>query len=137
MKIVVRHSQQGIAIVIVMVSIFVLAALAGGFAAAMKVETRLAMNSNNETEMEWVGRSGIEMARWTLATPIPNEPYDSLNQKWAGGPGGTNDVLTDLSLTDVTLGDAKFSVKITDAERKFNINLALNNEAVLQQALIL
>ncbi len=139
MKITTRHSSEGIAIIVVMVSIFVLSLLAGGFAYTMKVETKLAMNSNNECEMEWMARSGVEMARYVLAQQlnIPNEPYDSLNQKWAGGPGGTNDLLTDISLQNVELGNGRFSVKITDNERKFNINLALNNYAVLQQALIL
>ena len=35
----------------------------GIFAYNMRVETKLAMNSNNETEMEWLGRSGVELAR--------------------------------------------------------------------------
>ena len=139
MKITKRHSRQGIAIVIVMVCIFVLSALAAIFAAYMKVEMRLAANSNNEAEMQWLGRSGVELARYVLGQQlmIPNEPYDALNQKWAGGTGETNDLLADISLTDVPLGDGRFSVKITDAERKFNINLALGNDALLQQAMIL
>lgn len=138
MKLRTRNPQTGIAIIIVMISIFVLSILAGGFAYSMKVETRLAMNSNNETEMEWLGRSGVEYARWVLAQQlnVPNEPYDSLNQKWAGGPGGTNDLLADVT-PEVELGKGKFTWKIKDTERKFNINMAINNDAVLQQALIL
>src|SRR5580692_10909320 len=134
-----RHSDRGIAIVIVLVCVFVLSALAAIFAAYMKVETRLARNSNNEAEMQWLGRSGVELARYVLAQQliIPNEPYDALNQKWAGGNGETNSLLADITLTDVPLGDGKFSVKITDTERKFNINLALGNDALLQQAMIL
>ena len=87
-----RRSEQGIAIMVVLVSIFILAALAGEFAARMKVETRLAMNANNDAEMEWLARSGIEWARYVVGEQltIPNEPYDSLDQVWAGGPGGTN-----------------------------------------------
>ena len=52
-------SEGGIAMVIVMISIFVLSILAGGFAYSMKVETRLARNANSETELEWLGRSAI------------------------------------------------------------------------------
>jgi general secretion pathway protein K len=135
-------SERGIAIIIVMVSIFVLAVLAGGFAYSMKVETKLAMNSNNETEMEWLGRSGVELARYVLAQEmnIPSTPYDALNQKWAGGPGGgaeTNDALANVTLENNTLGHGKFSVKITDLERKYNINLAWNSPEVLQHALIM
>ena len=45
--------------------------------------------------------------------------------------------LADVKLKDVEIGNGKFSVTIVDTERKFNINLALGNDAVLQQAMIL
>src|ERR1700677_3720064 len=135
-----RHSDRGIAIVIVLVCVFVLAALAAIFAAYMKVETRIARDSKHGAEKQWRGGPrGVELARYFLAQQwlIPNEPYDALNQKWAGGNGETNSLLADITLPDVPLGDGKFSVKITDTERKFNINLALGNDALLQQAMIL
>ena len=141
MKIVVRNSCHGIALIIVMVSILVLAALAGGFAYSMKVETKLARNATYETELEWLGRSGVEYARWGLAEQlkIGAEPYDGLNQKWAGGPGGvgtSNSPLADISLYEpVTLGNGKFTItEITDCERKFNINLA--DQFILDRALV-
>jgi type II secretory pathway component PulK len=143
MRIVLRHkkNQDGIAIFIVLVSILVLASMAGIFAYNMRVETKLAMNSNNETEMEWLGRSGVELARYVLgqemATPGPGQRFDALNQKWAGGQGETNDVLADIILTDVPLGSGKFSVTIKDAERKININTAANNQALMTEALTL
>ena len=140
MRIVNRSTQNGIALIIVMVTIFVLSMLAGVFAYSMKVETKLARNAQNEAELEWLGRSGVELARYILAQQlmIPSEPYDSLNQKWAGGPGGmgsTNSALADISLENNQLGNGKFSLKIIDQERKFNINAA--DEMVLRQALIL
>jgi len=58
------EAQSGIALIVVMISIFVLAILAGGFAFSMKIETKLARNANNETELEWLGRSGVEYARY-------------------------------------------------------------------------
>jgi type II secretory pathway component PulK len=135
------RSQQGIAIIIVMVSMFILAALAFAFAMSMKVENKLAVNSNNESEMEWLGRSGIEMARYVLGQeltlPGPGNRFDALNQKWAGGSGESNETLAAIALENVPLGRGKFTVKITDHERKFNINSALGNESVLQHGLIL
>jgi general secretion pathway protein K len=105
----------------------------------MKVETKLAQNANSEDELIWLGRSGVERARWVLACQkfIPNEPYDALNQVWAGGTGGygtTNSPLEGVSLQqDYHLGNGSFSLKITDLERKFNINIA--DETILEQAL--
>lgn len=135
MKIPVQRSK-GIALIIVMIVIVVLGVLAGGFAYSMKVETRLAQNGSFDTELEWMGRSGVELARYILSHSVnlPNEPWDSLNQKWAGGPRGTNDVLEGVSLENNDLGKGSFSVKITDMERKLNINVA--SEGVLQQALM-
>ena len=84
-----RHTQ-GMALLVAVIAILVLSLLAAGFALSMKVETRLAINANSETQIYWLGRSGVELARWVLAeqSRVANEPYDALNQIWAGGPGG-------------------------------------------------
>ncbi len=128
----------GFALIIVMLVIVVFSGLAAVFAMSMKVEMQLARNVDSESEMEWLGRSGVELARYVLAQQLncPNEPYDALNQKWAGGPGGdcsTNGPLADISLDRVSLGRGRFSVRITDLERKVNINFA--NREIIQQAL--
>jgi len=125
MKVTFQTRPKGIALVIVMLVIVVLGILAGGFAASMKVETRLAQHDTHETELEWVGRSGVELARYVISESanLPNEPWDSLNQMWAGGPMGTNEVLETISLENNRLGSAVFSIKITDMERRFNVNL--------------
>jgi type II secretory pathway component PulK len=125
------------ALIVVMVAIFVLSILIGAFAYSMKVETRLAMNANREVELTWLGRSGVELARYILANHPPNEPYDSLNQKWAGGPGSmmsSNSPIADIPMDHYQIGDATISVKIKDLESKFNINVA--DEQVLNQALL-
>ena len=116
-----------------MLVVLVLAALAGAFAYSMKVETTLARNSSFESEFEWLGRAGVELARYVIAeqAKIPGEGnYESLNQKWAGGPGGiggSNSPLASISLENNQLGAGMFSVKITDLERKYNINKSLEN----------
>jgi general secretion pathway protein K len=138
MKIRNHTSPRGIALIVVMLVIVVLSASAALFAYAMKVETKLARNVDSENEMEWLGRSGVELARYVLAQQMncPNEPYDALNQKWAGGPGGncvTNGPLADISLENVPLGRGKFTVKIVDLERKVNINFA--NRDIIQLSL--
>jgi general secretion pathway protein K len=131
-----RPSQQGIALVIVMISVLVLTVLAGGFAYSMKVETKLARNANSEAELEWLGRSGVEYARWVLANSMldPSQPYDSLDQPWATGSGWlgpTNAPIAEVQ-NPFTLGRGTVSWKIVDLERKFNIN---SPEPILQQVL--
>jgi general secretion pathway protein K len=138
MRIAPSSRSRGIAMIIVMMVILVLGILAGGFAYSMKVETKLAQNSGFDGDMEWLGRSGVELARYILVQEmnVPSEPWDSLNQKWAGGPKGTNDVLETVSLENNELGPGVFSIKIIDLERKVNINLINELSApILQQAL--
>jgi general secretion pathway protein K len=142
MKIPVQNRTRGIALVIVMIAIFVLSVMAAVFATSMKVETKLAQNANHDQELLWLGRSGVELARWVLSEQmtIPNEPYDALNQVWAGGPGGiveSNSPLAGLSLDNYQVGDGTVSVKIVDLERKVNINTVNANPGELQQALTL
>lgn len=135
MKISPSSSRCGIALLVVLIAIFALSMLAGAFAYSMKVETKLAVNSNNQADLEWLGRSGVEYARWILANETC--PYDSLNQIWAGGPGSpcetNNHVLDDVRLCDYHLGNGTFCIKIIDLESKVNINTA--DGPILQQAL--
>jgi general secretion pathway protein K len=135
MKISTGKNSRGIALMVVLIAIFALSMLAGAFAYSMKVETKLAVNSAHQSDLEWLGRSGAEYARWILAQE--RCPYDSLNQIWAGGPGAdcetNNDALTGISLDNFHVGDGIISIKIVDLERKINVNTA--DGAILQQAL--
>ncbi len=129
MRITISNQRSGVALIIVMMVIVALGILAGTFSHTMKVETTLARSSTSESEMEWLGRSGVELARYVLGLrmTIPNE------SKWAGGPLGTNEVLMNISLENVQVGRGTFSLKIIDLERKININLA--DQAILTRAL--
>ncbi len=119
--------QRGFAVMLVMATIIVLGVLAGGFALSMKVETRLAANHNSEAEFQWLGRSGVELARFVLGETFRQSKPAALNQIWAGGPGDmseTNSPLAAVNLAESRLGDGVISVRIIDQERKANINRA-------------
>jgi len=136
-----RHQQSsGIALIVVMIAIAVLSIMAAAFAFSMKVETKLAQNAEAEPQLLWLGRSGVELARWVLSqeASIPGQRYDSLNQYWAGGTGSlteSNSVLAGVPLDHYPIGDGFVSLKIIDLDRKVNINTA--NGPLLQQALTL
>jgi general secretion pathway protein K len=138
MKIRLHSQSKGIALLIVMCAIFVLSILAAGMAYSMRVESKLAVTTDNNQRLVWLGRSGVELARWVLAQEATLQPYDSLNQIWAGGSGSmseTNSMLAGISLNNYQIGDGTVSVKITDLERYANINTA--PAPVIQQALTL
>jgi general secretion pathway protein K len=128
--------QCGIALVIVMIAVMILSILAAGFAYSMKVEMRLAMNARNFSELEWLGRSGMEYAKWILAEDMKLDPRDANFDVWAGGFGGltvSNSPLAEVHLPlTVQCGKGEFTLHpMVDAERKININQA--NELMLQR----
>jgi len=122
--------DRGAALVIVMVLVLAMAVVAGAFAYAMKVEARLAMNTRSAPELEWLGRSGVEMAKWILQQQraLPGEGmYDGLNQFWAGGPGpieSADNPYSGLNLDRIVIGEGEISLRIVDLERRININTA-------------
>ena len=67
MKLRPHPNSGGVALVIVMIAIFVLSMLVAALAYSMKVETKLAMTANNEAALTWLGRSGVELARYAVA----------------------------------------------------------------------
>jgi general secretion pathway protein K len=134
-----NNRERGIALVIVMIVIIILATLAGGFAYSMKVETKLARNSSFDADMEMLGRSGVELGRYVLAMQlrIPEQgAYTALNQKWAGG-SSTNELLMDIEMEHNQLGPGEFSVKIEDMERRFNLSMIRegSSQIILERAL--
>ena len=124
----VHRRSRGAALVIVLVLVLSMAVIAGAFAYAMKIETRLAVNTQSSPELEWLGRSGIEFAKWVVdrSRRIPNEGgFDSLSQFWAGGPGPVDSVdnpFAGISLKDIPIGDGSVSIEIVDLERRINLN---------------
>lgn len=136
-----RERRDGVALIIVLLTLFTLGAMAALFAYSMKVEVRLAANTGNATELQWMGRSGVEFAKWILVQQdrIPSERgYHALNQFWAGGPGPLDSVdnpFVGLSLQAIPLGDGQITVEIEDAERVLNINTVGRNPALLDLAL--
>jgi general secretion pathway protein K len=134
------NSPRGIALLLVMAVIFALSVLVAAFAYSMSVEMRLAQITDYDVELEWMGRSGIELARYALAMKCPEQrDIDALDQFWAGGTSPCTNDVPQFSLTDFPLGNGKISVTITDMERKFDINLIANPRGpqmeILQKAL--
>ena len=126
----IQARESGIALLMVMIICFALMVVAGVFAYSIKIETKLANNTRFESDMEWLGRSGVEMARWILAQErkIPRQAgVDALSQFWAGGPGQIEDIdnpFAGMSLRGIQCGPGRFSLQIFDEERKININSA-------------
>lgn len=120
------HSRQrGIALIMVLLIIVVLAGLASIFAMRMKVETTLARNANHDVELEWIGRSGVEAMKWLLAQASQGQDgqVDFRNSIWAGGSGMDSNNMAAQFPNPYELGDGRsFGWKIEDLDRKFNIN---------------
>lgn len=123
-----RKGSKGIALIMVLMVVTVLTVLAGGFAYSMKIETKLARNASWESEFEWMGRSGIDIARFALSQRSgAGANYESLCQAWAGGTKETNDYVAALLGHWIPVspsGDAQILVTLEDEERRMGINFA-------------
>src|SRR5215469_3155614 len=107
MNIPTARKHRAFAVIIALVAVTVLTLLAAAFAYAMKIETKLAANTNDDEQFYWIGRGGVERACWWLSLE-GNQPYSSLQQYWAGGPGDgpeTNGPLAGESLNDFQIGN--------------------------------
>jgi general secretion pathway protein K len=135
MKIFTAKKQRGFAVIIALVAVTVLTLLAGAFAYAMKIETRLAANTNDDEQFYWVGRGGVERACWWLALE-GNQPFSSKLQYWNHGPGDgpeTNGPLAGESLDSFPIGEGTVSLTMIEQESKININTA--DGPLIQQTL--
>ena len=135
MKLRAIKQKRAFAVIIALVAVTVLTILAGAFAYAMKIETRLAANTNDDEQFYWIGRGGVERACWWLALE-GNQPYTSKLQYWAGGPGDgpeTNSPLAGESLSGFQIGEGTVSLSMTEQESRININTA--DGPLIQQTL--
>lgn len=137
--------RRGIALILVMLVIMVLGVMASNFATNMSVEAALSRNAFNDRRLEWLCRSGVELARYMVGQQFAEqrEPYDALNQRWAGGPGTLEDcVLNAVNLKETGmvegsplwflqtegeewnsyLKEASLEVTIVDLESRMNVN---------------
>jgi type II secretory pathway component PulK len=137
-----QSDRSGAALIVVLILMFSMAAIAGAFAYAMKIETRLSVRTQSTAELEWLGRSGVEFANWVLNAQrqVPAElGFDALNQFWAGGMGPTNTIdnpFLDMSLDNIPIGEGSVSIKIVDNERKLNINSLTKDQVQLVLQLV-
>lgn len=142
MKISIARKDRAFAVIIALVAVTVLTILAGAFAYAMKVETRLAANTNNDEDFYWIGRGGVEIECRRLALD-GNQPYTSLQQYWNNGPGDgpeTNwnnpaNILANETddVKDFPIGPGTVTVSPVNLDGKININTA--DEMLLKQVL--
>ncbi len=132
MKTTLRSSQSGIALIIVMICVAVLAMLAAAFAYRMNVENRLFRNANAEANFYALAQSGVDYCKSVLIATAgcPEEV-------WVGQFQGTcSNSLVDLvrgSGYQVNLGYGRFSWSITNLESYANINTA--DQMMLDQAM--
>ena len=140
MRIPTARRPAAFAVLIALVAVTVLTIMAGAFAYSMKVETQLAANTSNDEEFYWIGRAGVERACWWLAVE-GSQPYSSLQQYWAGGPGdgpetnttSASSMLASESLEGFQVGEGTVSIKMVELESKININTA--DQQLIKQVL--
>lgn len=126
------NTSAGIALIIVMICVAVLAMLAAAFAYRMNVENRLFRNANAEANFYALAQSGVDYCKavLTASAGCPEEV-------WLGQfRGSCSNAILDKIQADgysANLGYGRFTFSITNLESYANINTA--DQVMLDQAM--
>lgn len=128
----VKPAQSGIALIIVMICVAVLATLAAAFAYRMNVENRLIRNANAEANFYALAQSGVDYCKSVLVAAAA-EPEENWNGHYVGST--SNGIINTIQAKNYTeiLGNGRFTFSISNLESYANINYA--DEPMLEQAM--
>ena len=70
-------NKRGVALLVVLGFVIVLSVLAAAFTTNMQVEAILARNSDAESDVDWLCRSGVEYAKYVLSQQMACLLYTS------------------------------------------------------------
>lgn len=110
-----QRGERGIALILCLLLLSILIILVTQFALSVKVDETIARNSSDEVKALFGARGAVAYVRAFLREDRKKwkGKVDSLRHDWAGE-----------KLQSVTVGDSAVTIKLEDAERRFNVNLA-------------
>ena len=135
MKICHRQKNRGFAVIIALVAVTVLTLLAGAFAYAMKIEIRLAANTNDDEKFYWIGprrRGARVLVAGAGRQPAVQFQAAILGPRPRRRPGNQRSARRANRWT-ISIGEGTVSLTITELESKININTA--DGPLIQQVL--
>lgn len=114
--------RRGVALIMAMWILTILVVVTTSFAFMMRTETKMAYHHRNEIRAYYIAMAGIESAIANLRSEnYPNEHRTDAYAACAAVPGGVE--------SNVSFGDGRYSLLITDEQAKININ-SENNPSV-------
>lgn len=128
-----RRDERGVALLLVLWVTLLLAVMAAGFAASVRVEAVAALNARGEAEAHALAVAGFQQA---LAELFEAWDYNALTEdgqaallRLAGGARRPDAGASPVVRRDGALTGGTFRYRLVDEERKINVNLA--NRAIL------
>ncbi|MBN2802876.1 MAG: general secretion pathway protein GspK [Deltaproteobacteria bacterium] len=147
-----RESQRGVALLIVLISLTILAVMTADFMENNETSLITAVNHRDSVQAEYLARSGVNLSRLLLsAQSLPMfkqlmnfpiweyadlilEPFSA-----SGGDGGMMGEMMGFSLNAAEgLGleeDHEFSIQIVDEDSKINVNLGSNPDPKMSKGI--
>ena len=124
--------RKGIALIMAVGILAVLAAIATSFALNMRLEYKAAMNYSNGVKARYAAEAGVQAAILLLRDEAKSSAFDDLSEPWSSHPAAT--IKWDIvSESGVSIGsDGTAYATIEDEQRKVNIN---NASAMLMENL--
>lgn len=114
-----RDSEQGAALVIVMLAITLLMVVVVEFAYSTQIDRHLAYNALRSLQATYLTRSGINVALVVLKKDARNSGIDAFGEEWA------------RTLPPLPAGAGAVTVRITDEQGKLNLNALRNNNGTI------
>ncbi len=115
------RGEEGIALLIVLLTITLLTIIVVEFTQSAEVETHFAISSRNALQAFYLARSGINVGEALLAADVKINNSDSNEDIWAG------------PLPPLPVGDGTVALRIQDEGRRLNLNGLSGNRADRRQ----
>jgi general secretion pathway protein K len=116
-----RRGEDGIALLIVLLTITLLTIIVVEFTQSAEVETHFAISSRNALQAFYLARSGVNVGEALLAADVKLNKSDSDEDIWAG------------PLPPLPVGDGTVALRVQDEGRRLNLNGLSGNRADRRQ----
>jgi type II secretory pathway component PulK len=113
-----NQAERGIALILSLLLLSILIILVTEFGFSVTVDQKIARNSSDEVKALYAARGSLAYVRAFLRDDRKKTKVDSMREDWDSSQG---------KLTSVQVGDTAVTLKVEDAERRFNINLAFDD----------
>jgi general secretion pathway protein K len=120
------RSEQGVAMIIVLMVVTVLSVLILDLHESVRIQFYIASNLADGVKAEYLTRSGVQVAAGALLGDIQNNAEDHMHEDWAN-------FMEKLGMPMMPAGDGNVMIDISDESGRFNLNALVDRRGNVRQ----